>query len=58
MIICDMCLRSGAGFPDALVMDHDAEFMSGVFRAFVKSMRSSTGFKVHDVAAPGPRTAR
>ena len=31
-IIRDMCLRSGAGFPDALVVDHDAKFMSEVFR--------------------------
>ena len=35
-----MCLRSGAGFPDALVVDHDAKFTSEVFRAFVKSMCS------------------
>ena len=36
-----MCLRSGAGFPDVLVVDHDAKFTSAVFRAFVKSMGSS-----------------
>ena len=35
-----MCLRSAAGFPDALVVDHDAKFTSEVFRAFVKSMGS------------------
>ena len=40
MIVRDMCLRSGAGFPDALVVDHDAKFTSKVFRAFVKSMGS------------------
>ena len=40
-IIRDMCLRSGAGFPDVLVVDHDAKFTSDVFRAFVKSMGSS-----------------
>ena len=40
-IIRDMCLRSGAGFPDVLVVDHDAKFTSAVFRAFVKSMGSS-----------------
>ena len=39
-IIRDMCLRSGAGFPDVLVVDHDAKFTSEVFRAFVKSMGS------------------
>ena len=37
VIIRDMCLRSGAGFPDALVVDHDAKFTSDVFRAFLKS---------------------
>ena len=35
-----MCLRSGAGFPDVLVVDHDAKFTSDVFRAFAKSMGS------------------
>ena len=35
-IICDMCLRSGAGFPDALVVDHYAKFTSEIFLAFVK----------------------
>ena len=40
-IIRDMCLRSGAGFPDVIVVDHDAKFTSQVFRAFVKSMGSS-----------------
>jgi hypothetical protein len=39
-IIRDMCLRSGAGFPDVLVVDHDPKFTSEVFRAFVKSMGS------------------
>ena len=29
-IIRDMCLRSGAGFPDVLVVDHDAKFTSEV----------------------------
>jgi hypothetical protein len=37
-IIRDMCLRSGAGFPDVLIVDHDSKFTSEVFRAFVKSM--------------------
>ena len=40
-IIRDMCLRSGAGFPDALIVDHDPKFTSEVFRAFVKGMGSS-----------------
>ena len=35
-----MCLRSGDGFPDVLVVDHDPKFTSEVFRAFVKSMGS------------------
>jgi hypothetical protein len=37
-IIRDMCLRSGDGFPDVLVVDHDPKFTSNVFRAFVRSM--------------------
>ena len=40
MIIREMCLRSCAGYSDALVVDHDAKFTSEVFRAFVKSMGS------------------
>jgi hypothetical protein len=40
-IIRDMCLRSGDGFPDVLVVDHDPKFTSDVFRAFVKSMGST-----------------
>ncbi len=39
-IIRDMCLRSGAGFPDVLIVDHDPKFTSDVFRAFVRSMGS------------------
>ncbi len=39
-IIRDMCLRSGDGFPDVLVVDHDPKFTSAVFRAFVKSRGS------------------
>ena len=39
-IIRDMCLRSGDGFPDVLVVDHDPKFTSDVFRAFVKGMGS------------------
>jgi hypothetical protein len=35
-----MCLRSGDGFPDVLVVDHDPKFTSDVFRAFVKGMGS------------------
>ena len=38
--IRDMCPWSGAGFPDALVVDHDAKLKSEVLRAFVKSMGS------------------
>ncbi len=37
-VIRDMCLRSGDGFPDVLVVDHDPKFTSEVFRAFVESM--------------------
>jgi hypothetical protein len=37
-IIRDMCLRSGDGFPDTLVVDHDPKFTSDIFRAFVKGM--------------------
>ena len=40
-ILRDMCLRSGDGFPDVLVVDHDAKFTSEVFRAFVRGMGSS-----------------
>ena len=40
-IIRDTCLRSGASFPDVLVVDHYPKFMSTVFQAFVKSMGSS-----------------
>ena len=36
-----MCLRSGDGFLDVLVVDHDAKFTSEVFRVFVKSMGST-----------------
>ena len=39
-IIRDMCLRSGDGFPDVLVVDHDSKFTSEVFRAFVKGWGS------------------
>ena len=39
-VIRDMCLRSGAGFPDALVANHDAKLTSEVFRAFVKGWGS------------------
>jgi hypothetical protein len=35
-IIRDMCLRSGDGFPDVLVVDHDSKFPSAVFHAFPK----------------------
>ena len=38
--ICYMCLWSGAGFPDALVVEHDAKLTSEVFRAFVKIVGS------------------
>lgn len=36
-----MCLRSCKGFPDVLVVDHDANFTSELFRTFVKCMGSS-----------------
>ena len=39
-IIRDLCLRSGTGFPDVLVVDHDPKFTSNVFRAFAKGMGS------------------
>ena len=39
-IIRDLCLRSGDGFPDVLVVDHDSKFTSEVFRAFVKGWGS------------------
>ncbi len=35
-IIRDMCLRSGDGFPDVLVVDHESKFTNEVFRAFFK----------------------
>ncbi len=38
--IRDMCLRSGDGFPDVLLVDHDPKFTSNVFRAFAKGMGS------------------
>jgi hypothetical protein len=39
-IIRNMCLRSGDGFPDVLVVDRDPKFTGDVFRAFVRSMGS------------------
>ncbi len=39
-IIRGMCLRSGNGFPDVLVVDHDPKFTSEVFRAFAKGWGS------------------
>ncbi len=36
----DMCLRSRHGFPDVLVVNHDSNFTSEVFRAFVKGWGS------------------
>ncbi len=39
-IIRDMCLRSGDGFPDVLVVDHDSKFTSALFRSFVKGWGS------------------
>jgi hypothetical protein len=39
-ILHDICLLSGAGFPDVLVVDHDPKLTREVFRAFVKSMGS------------------
>ncbi len=40
-IIRDMCLRSGDGFPDVLVVYHDRKCTSDVFRAFVKGIGSN-----------------
>ena len=39
-ILVEMCMRSGDGLPDVIVVDHDAKFTSALFRAFVKSMGS------------------
>ncbi len=39
-IIGDKCLRSGDGFPNVLVVEHDPKFTSDVFGAFVRSMGS------------------
>ena len=39
-IIRDMCLRSGDGFPDVLVVDHDSKFTSALLRDFAKGMGS------------------
>ena len=39
-IIRDMCLRSGAGFPDVLMVDHDAKSTSDAYCAFAKRMGS------------------
>ena len=38
--MCGALRRVGTGIPDVLVVDHDAEFTSDIFRAFVKSMGS------------------
>ena len=40
-IIRDMCLRSGDGFPDVLVVHHDSKFTSDVVSAFIKGVGSS-----------------
>ncbi len=40
MIIRDICLRSGDGFPDVHVIDHDSKFTSDLFRSFVKGWGS------------------
>ena len=55
VIIRDMCLRSGTGFPDALVMDHDAKFTSEVFRAFVKSRARASSSARPTTRTPTPR---
>ena len=39
-IIVEMCMRSGDGMPDVIVVDHDPKFTSKLFTAFVKSMGS------------------
>ena len=39
-ILVDMCMRSGDGLPDVIVVDRCAKFTSALFRAFVKSMGS------------------
>ena len=38
LIIRDMRLRFGDGFPDVLVVDHDPKLTSDVFLAFVRSL--------------------
>ena len=40
-IVRDMSLRSGAGFSDVLVVGHDANFTSEMFRAFWARASSS-----------------
>ena len=67
-IIRDMCLWSGDGFPDLLVMDHDSRFTSQVSRAFVKGWGScltvgsayhkNTNAKVERLRATGTVTCR
>jgi hypothetical protein len=53
-IIRDMCLRSGDGFPDELVVvDHDPKFTSEMYRASIKGM-GSTSLR----ASSAPRTTR
>ena len=54
VIIRDICLRSGTGFPDVLVVDHDAKFTSEVFRAFVKGWGASSSARP-TTRTPTPR---
>ncbi len=52
-IIRDMCLRSGDGSPDVLVVDHDSKFTSEVFRA-----SSRAGARASSSALRTTRTPR
>ena len=52
----DMCLRSGTGFPDAVVVDHDPTFTSAVFMAFAEGMGSCLiGLPAAAILAPSLR---
>jgi hypothetical protein len=49
-IICDMCLRSGAGFPDALIVDYDPKFITARLsqrHGVVPGVRQGHGLKPH-----------
>ena len=57
-IIRDMCLYSGDGFPDVLVVDHDPKFTSEMFRAFVKGMGSTLTGRLLSLPARAPTPTR